>query len=95
MLLVEPQLNISTELQAIGRVHRIGQTKFAAWGGGGVSLFIAVVMMLLHYVMECRPTRVHRFIVRGTVEEHIYKWTRRSMAETEGDGPPHKDTLLG
>lgn len=45
VLLVEPMLNIGAELQAIGRVHRMGQT---------------------------RPTTVHRFYVKHTVEERIY-----------------------
>ena len=37
------------ELQAIGRVHRIGQNK---------------------------PTTVHRFLIRSTIEERMYKMLR-------------------
>nr|KAG5691642.1 hypothetical protein BaRGS_022917 [Batillaria attramentaria] len=45
VLLVEPILNAAQEAQAIGRVHRIGQT---------------------------RPTKIHRFMVRRTIEERIH-----------------------
>ncbi|XP_043924742.1 E3 ubiquitin-protein ligase SHPRH [Protopterus annectens] len=44
VLLVEPILNPAHELQAIGRVHRIGQT---------------------------RPTFVHRFLIKATIEERM------------------------
>ncbi|KAM7403469.1 hypothetical protein PAMA_004094 [Pampus argenteus] len=44
VLLVEPILNPAHELQAIGRVHRIGQT---------------------------RPTFVHRFLIKSTIEERM------------------------
>ncbi|KAJ8399429.1 hypothetical protein AAFF_G00411410 [Aldrovandia affinis] len=44
VLLVEPILNPAHELQAIGRVHRIGQN---------------------------RPTFVHRFLIKSTIEERM------------------------
>ncbi|XP_028837995.1 E3 ubiquitin-protein ligase SHPRH isoform X1 [Denticeps clupeoides] len=49
VLLVEPILNPAHELQAIGRVHRIGQT---------------------------RPTFVHRFLIKSTIEERMQAMLR-------------------
>jgi hypothetical protein len=53
VFLLEPVLNAKLEAQAVGRVHRIGQT---------------------------RPTTVHRYIVRDTVEARIYGLLRARRA---------------
>ncbi|KAK3927321.1 E3 ubiquitin-protein ligase SHPRH [Frankliniella fusca] len=45
VMMVEPVLNPAEELQAIGRVHRIGQM---------------------------RPTFVHRFLIKDTIEERMF-----------------------
>lgn len=58
-MLVEPLLNPAVEAQAIGRVHRISQT---------------------------RPTCVHRFIVRGSIEEAILSLHRRFPVPTGQSG---------
>ncbi|KAH9524373.1 hypothetical protein Btru_054305 [Bulinus truncatus] len=62
VLLIEPELNLEEEAQAISRIYRIGQT---------------------------RKTKIHRFLVRGTIEEKIYhmvKSLRESSSEASAEG---------
>ncbi|KAH9494650.1 hypothetical protein Btru_020414 [Bulinus truncatus] len=62
VLLIEPELNLEEEAQAISRIYRIGQT---------------------------RQTKIHRFLVRGTIEEKIYhmvKSLRESSSEASAEG---------
>ncbi|KAK7075567.1 hypothetical protein SK128_005040 [Halocaridina rubra] len=58
VILVEPILNPASELQAIGRVHRIGQSK---------------------------ETFVHRFLVRGTIEERMHHVIRYHHEQVNTD----------
>lgn len=49
VFLVEPILNPGEQLQAVGRIHRMGQT---------------------------RPTFIHRFVVKNTIEEAIFEQSK-------------------
>ncbi|CAG7717070.1 unnamed protein product [Allacma fusca] len=59
VLLVEPIFNLASELQAVGRVHRIGQTK---------------------------PTFVHRFCVRSTIEEQLFEILKDHDVSSDEEG---------
>ncbi|KAF2879520.1 hypothetical protein ILUMI_26652 [Ignelater luminosus] len=58
VILVEPLLIPGDELQAIERVHRIGQT---------------------------RPTTVHKFLIKNTVEESIHRAISGNAGNWDGD----------
>lgn len=67
VLFVEPILNPASELQAKGRVHRIGQTK---------------------------PTKVHHFLVRGTIEERMNRLLRQHSAHASNQNTEENTLTL-
>eukprot|EP01135_Chromosphaera_perkinsii_P007734 Nk52_evm23s967 gene=Nk52_evmTU23s967 len=66
VFLVEPSLNPGVELQAVNRVHRIGQTK---------------------------PTFVHRFIIRNTVEKNVFRLSHKKVLDSH-DNDEHTTPAL-
>nr|XP_046268711.1 E3 ubiquitin-protein ligase SHPRH [Scatophagus argus]XP_046268712.1 E3 ubiquitin-protein ligase SHPRH [Scatophagus argus] len=67
VLLVEPILNPAHELQAIGRVHRIGQT---------------------------RPTFVHRFLIKSTIEERMQAMLKTAEKSHTSTAMKHSEAAV-